>query len=48
MNMDFGASKTPAEVIKEPAFGRTYFSLETFILELMVNNTEKQGKNLMS
>ena len=23
--MDFGASKTPAEIIKEGAFGRTYF-----------------------
>ena len=25
MNMDFCANKTPAEVIKEVAFGRTYF-----------------------
>ena len=25
MNMDFGANKTPAEVIKEGAFGATYF-----------------------
>ena len=24
MNMDFGANKTPVEVIKEGAFGRTY------------------------
>ena len=24
MNMDFGANKTPAEVIKKGAFGRTY------------------------
>ena len=25
MNMDFGAKKTPVEVIKEGAFGGTYF-----------------------
>ena len=25
MNMDFGANKTPAEVIKEGTFGGTYF-----------------------
>ena len=25
MNMDFGAHKTPVEVIKEGAFGGTYF-----------------------
>ena len=25
MNMDFGASKTPVEVIKEGTFGGTYF-----------------------
>ena len=25
MNIDFGANKTPVEVIKEGAFGRTYF-----------------------
>ena len=25
MNMDFGSNKTPAEVIKEGAFGGTYF-----------------------
>ena len=25
MNMDFGTSKTPVEVIKEGAFGGTYF-----------------------
>ena len=24
INMDFGANKTPAELIKEGAFGRTY------------------------
>ena len=26
MNMDFGASKTTVEIIKEGAYGRTYFS----------------------
>ena len=25
MNMDFGAIKTPVEIIKEGAFGGTYF-----------------------
>ena len=25
MNMDFGRNKTPAEIIKEGAFGGTYF-----------------------
>ena len=25
MNIDFGANKTPLEVIKEDAFGETYF-----------------------
>ena len=25
MNMDFGANKTPVEIIKEESFGRTYF-----------------------
>ena len=25
MNMDFGANKTPFEVIKEGSFGETYF-----------------------
>ena len=36
--MDFGANKTPIEELV----------LETFILVLMVNGTEKHGKNLMS
>ena len=39
--MDFGTNKTPIEVIKD-------LILETFILVLMVNGTEKHGKNLMS
>ena len=46
MNMDFGASKAPVEVIKEGAFGG--ITLETFILVLMVNSTEKHGKNLIN
>ena len=25
MNMDFNANKTPVEIIKEEAFGETYF-----------------------
>ena len=44
--MDFGANKTPVEVIKEVAFGELI--LETFLLVLMVNGTESHGKNLMS
>ena len=36
--MDFGANKTPAEVIKEGAFGGTYFrDFVLFILMLIVN-----------
>ena len=44
--MTFGTHKTPTEVIKEEAFGRTYF--RDFILVLMVNGTHNQGKNSMS
>ena len=44
--MDIGANKTPVEVIKEGVFGGT--SLQTFILVLMVNGIESDGKNLMS
>ena len=44
--MDFGANKTPVEVIKEVAFRELI--LETFLLVLMVNGTESHGKNLMS
>ena len=44
--MDFGTNKTPIEVIKEGASEKLI--LETFILVLMVNDTEKHGKNLMS
>ena len=45
--MKFGANKTPIEVIKEGAFGVTYF-IETFILVLMERGTESHGKNLIS
>ena len=44
--MDFGTNKTPIEVIKEGAFGGTYF--RDIYLVLMVNGTEERGKNLMS
>ena len=45
MNMDFGANKTPVEIIQEGAFRGTYFRI--FILVSMVNGTESHGKNLM-
>ena len=35
--MDFSPNKTPIEIIKESAFGGTYF--ETFILVLIKNGT---------
>ena len=44
--MDFGANKTPIEIIKEGAFGGTYF--RDTILVLVVNGIESHGKNLMS
>ena len=44
--MEFGANKTPVEMIKEGAFGRTYF--RDFILVLMINGTKIHGNNLMS
>ena len=43
--MDFGANKTPIEVIKEIAFGGTY--LETFVLVLMESGTKRHRKNLI-
>ena len=46
MNMDFGANKTPAEVIKEGHLEERIF--KTFILVLIANGTESRGKNLMS
>ena len=42
--MDFGTNKTPVEIIKEGAFGRTY--LETFILVLMVRGIESHEKKI--
>ena len=42
MNVDFGGNKTPVEGIKEGAF-----ISEIFILVLMVNGIEDNGKNLM-
>ena len=41
MNMDFGANKTPIEVIKVGAF-------RDIILLLMVNGTGNHGKDLMN
>ena len=41
----FGANKTHIEVIKEGAFGGTYFR---DILMLMVNGIENRGESLMS
>ena len=52
MNMDFGANKTPVEVIKEGAFGGTYLVDIYSVLVLMVNGTtelhsESHEKNLI-
>ena len=44
--MDFGANITPIEVIKKDLLDELIS--ETFILVLMVNGTEKHGKNLMN
>ena len=44
--MDVGTNKTAIEVIKEG--GSEELILKIFILVLMVNGTEKHGKNLMS
>ena len=44
--MDVGTNKTAIEVIKEG--GSEELILEIFILVLMVNGTEKHGKNLIS
>ena len=44
--MDFGANKMPIEVIKEGAFGRTYFR-DIYSLVLMKRGTERHGKNLI-
>ena len=44
--MDFGTKKTPIEIIKERISEELL--LETFIMVIMVNGTEKHGKNWMS
>ena len=44
--MDFGANKTPIEVIRKDAFGEHI--LETIILVLLESGTESRGKNLIS
>ena len=44
--MDFGANKTPIEVIKERLFGGTHF--RDIILVLMKSGTKIHGKNLNS
>ena len=41
--MDSGANKTPVEIIREGAFGGTYF--REFILVLMGSGTKSHGKN---
>ena len=45
--MDFGANKTPIEVIREDTFGGV-FILETFILVLIGSGTRNHGKSLIS
>ena len=44
--MDFGANKTPVEVLKEGAF--EVLISETFILVLMRSGAKNHGKNLIS
>ena len=44
--MDFGATKTPVDVIKGGVYGGTF--LETFILVLMGSDTKSHGKNLIN
>ena len=43
--MNFGTNKTPVKIIKEGAFGGTYF--RDFILVSMVNGSKTHGKSLM-
>ena len=42
--MDFSPNKTPIEIIKEVAFGGTYF--RDIYLVLIKNGTKIHGKNL--
>ena len=44
--MDFGANRTPVEVIKKGTFGGTYF--RDIYICVSVNGTESHEKNLMS
>ena len=44
--MEFNPNKTPVEIIKEGAFGGTYF--RDFILVLMECGTKSHGKNSIS
>ena len=44
--MNFSPNKTPIEVIKEGAFGGTYF--REIILVLIRSGTKIHGKNLFS
>ena len=48
MNMDFGANKTPVEVIKTDAFGDTYFRNTYFGVNGKWYRKESRGKKLMS
>ena len=43
--MDFGANKTPAEIIKEGAFGGTYF--RDIYFDINGKWYKSHGKNLM-
>ena len=44
--MSFNPKKTPIEIIKEGAFGGTYFR-DIYMLVLMVNGIVIVGKSLM-
>ena len=44
--MDFKPNKTPVEIIKEGAFGGTYFTDITHVL--IIVGTKIVGKNLMN
>ena len=44
--MEFGANKTPVEVIRESTFGGTYF--RDIYSVLIESDTENHGKNSIS
>ena len=46
MNMDLGANKTPVEVIKEGAFGGTYFTAIWYRMVQMVQKNWKEFDEL--